>query len=85
MTRRIQLPDPIDRKGGVNPWFMRRIVAEVTVNLNDMTTRLSRVEAQQRIETDIAKPPSRIGAIAVVGVNVYVAVGTTPADWVIVS
>ena len=62
-----------------------RLVAELTQILNAQQQRIEALEADQYIETDLTRPPQAIGATAIVGGDVYIAVGTTPADWVQVN
>ena len=88
MTRRIQLPEPARSHRGqscINAAFLTRLVAELTKLLNDQQQRIEALEADQYIETNLTRPPRAIGARAVVGSDVYIAVGTTVADWVQVN
>lgn len=62
-----------------------RLVAELTQILNDHQQRIEELEGAQYIETNLARPPRQIGAKAVVGNDVYIATGITPADWVQVN
>lgn len=70
----------------VDPEGLQRMVAQLTLLLQNFQSRIQILEASVRVETDIARPPSRIGAVAVTSIgDVYIAVGLTPADWVLVS
>lgn len=80
MSRRVTLPDPT-RGGEVTVEALRRLVGILTATLNDVITRLESTETALTIETDLSRPPGRVGQIAVVGADVYIATGLTPADW----
>lgn len=80
MSRRPVLPRP-----PFEDVYMERLTAELTRILGRMELRLRRLEEDSQISTDITIPPPRIGAIAVVPPNVYIATGMTPSDWTIVS
>lgn len=80
MTRRVTLPDP-SPGGEPNGDALRRQTALITEVLNSLVARVEVLTVAVQIETDIARPPLRVGQIAVVAGDVYVATGLTPSDW----
>lgn len=67
MSRRIVLPDPTFEHE-----YLRRLVAELTLRLNEHEQRISDLEADLYVEDNLLRPPRRDGALAVVGSNIYV-------------
>ena len=80
MTRRVTLPDPAP-SGVVSAESLRRQTALLTEVLNGLVARAEILTVLTQIETDLSRPPTRVGQIAVVGPDVYIATGLTPSDW----
>jgi hypothetical protein len=80
MTRRVTLPDtaPAGQPDGAS---MRRQTALLTEVLNSLVARVEALTIIVQIETDITRPPVRVGQVAVDSGDVYVATGLTPSDW----
>lgn len=81
----IVFPDDWDGRGALTIDIWRRFTSALTLAVQGLDTRVFRLERNAYIETDLARPPRRPGAIAVVGGEVYIATGFTPADWKQVS
>lgn len=77
MSRRRALPD-----AGPDA---ARAIAELTRIVNEFDARIERLERAAFVETDLARPPVRVGAVAVAGGEAYIAVGRSPADWKLVT
>lgn len=81
----IRLPDPTRTKeadaAGVDPAEMRRLIGDLTLILNRFAKQVEEAQRRAYIETDLARPPTRVGAVAIVGPNIYIAVGLSPANW----
>lgn len=80
MTRRVTLPDPAPR-GEPNGDALRRQTALLTEVLNSLVARVEALTTIVQIESDITRPPVRVGQVAVDSGDVYVATGLTPSDW----
>lgn len=76
----IRLPSAVEN-GSITPDSMRRLEGTLTQILDDLQRENQELRAALQVETDLARPPTRLGATAVVANEAYIAVGLTPADW----